>query len=138
MLRKRTSAERRIFFPWERRGGLLRRLGLHRIRPFLFGSIVVCAMVGIGIRERTRAGIRQTRAVLLTIRAAMDTYLADHDGECPPGLDALTDYGSFQQVPRDAWGRPFQLLCPGRREFARYEVFSDGPDGRPGGLDRIE
>ena len=136
--RKRQAADRRIFFPWERRRGLLRGLGLHRLRPFLIALFVVGVVVAIGMRERTRSGIRQTRATLLSVHRAMDTYLADHDGECPPGLDALADYTTFQEAPRDAWGRPLQLLCPGRREHSRYEVFSDGPDGRPGGLDRIE
>jgi general secretion pathway protein G len=38
----------------------------------------------------------------------------------------------------DAWGRPFRLVCPSRREGVAYDLSSDGPDGEPGGLDRIE
>ena len=34
-------------------------------------------------------------------------------------------------------GKPLRLSCPGA-EHARYDLSSDGPDGRPGGLDRIE
>lgn len=136
-MRKRRP-EQRIFFPWERRGGLLRRLGFHRMRPVLLAALVVGVVVLIGMRERRRAGIRQTRATLLAVRRAVDRYLADHGGECPKSLDALSDYGSFRGVPRDAWGRPFKLVCPARRQGARYELFSDGPDGERGGLDRID
>jgi general secretion pathway protein G len=92
----------------------------------------------VGMRERRQAGVRQTQATLLAVRDALDSYLADHAGDCPAELAALADYGSFKTIPRDAWGRPFRLQCPGRSEGARYELSSDGPDGRAGGLDRIE
>ena len=137
-MRRRRNAEERIFFPWEGRGGYLRRLGLHRIRLFL-GALVVIAFVAlIATRERAGSGVRQTRAILLDVRAAMEAYLADHEGECPKSLAALTDYGAFKDAPSDAWGRPLRLLCPGRADRTRYEIWSDGPDGQPGGLDRIE
>jgi hypothetical protein len=29
-------------------------------------------------------------------------------------------------------------VCPSRREGLAYDLSSDGPDGEPGGLDRIE
>jgi len=64
--------------------------------------------------------------------------MADHDGGCPGDLAAAAAYGRFEQSPRDAWGRPLRLTCPGRREGFAYELISDGPDGKPGGLDRIE
>lgn len=137
-MRKRAPVEQRIFFPWERGGGILRRLGLHRMRPFLIAMLVFAFVVLIGLRERRKSGIRQTRATLLDVRDALDAYLSDHEGECPESLDALSAYGRFRSVPRDAWGRPLRLICPGRREGLPYEVFSDGPDQKPGGLDRIE
>lgn len=137
-MRKRRTTEQRIFFRWERRGGLLRRLGLHRARPFFIAMLLVALAVLVGLRERRQAGIRQTRATLLALRTAIDSYLADHGGDCPDDLAALADYGSFKALPLDAWGRPFRLTCPGRREGDRYDLASDGPDGKPGGLDRIE
>jgi hypothetical protein len=135
---KRKALEQRIFFPWERRGSWLRRLGLHRVRPFFVASVVVGVVLLIGLRERERSGIRQTRATIMGVRHAVDTYLADHEGECPKDFDVLSDYGAFSGTPRDAWGRPLRFVCPGRGEDERYELFSDGPDGEPGGLDRIE
>jgi general secretion pathway protein G len=75
---------------------------------------------------------------MLNVRTAVDSYMADHDGGCPPGgFSSLGNYGSFDEPPVDAWGKPLSLTCPGR-EHARYELFSDGPDGKHGGLDRIE
>ena len=65
-------------------------------------------------------------------------YLADHAGGCPVNLAAVLDYGKFEKEPRDAWGHPFRLVCPGSTEGLAYQLMSDGPDGKPGGLDRIE
>lgn len=137
-MRRRRSAEQRIFFPWEARGGAWRRLRLGRVRPLLLVAVLLGLVVMIGVRERRRAGVRQTRATLLDARAAVDGYMADHDGGCPAELDAVVSYGQFERAPRDAWGRPLRLVCPGRREGSSYELMSDGPDGKPGGLDRIE
>lgn len=131
-------ALQRIFFPWERGGGLMRRLRLHRIRPFVFALLMIAGVTFVGLRERKQSGIRHTRATLLDVRFAMDAYMAEHDGECPETLESLTAYGSFKSAPRDAWGRSFRFACPGRRVDSTYDIWSDGPDGEPGGLDRIE
>jgi general secretion pathway protein G len=58
-------SEKRSFFPWERRGGLIRRLGLYRLGPLLAACCLIGLLVLIVLRERRQAGIRRTRAVLL-------------------------------------------------------------------------
>ena len=138
MRARRRSAERRIFFPWEGSRGLLRGLRLGRARPFLWGALVLGFLGLVAARERRAAGARQTRANLSNTRRAVDAFLAEHDGGCPPDLAAVTKYGSFDDLPRDAWGKPLRLVCPARRGDLTFELMSDGPDGRPGGLDRIE
>jgi general secretion pathway protein G len=135
---RRRTTERRIFFPWEGRRGLLRWLKLGQVRPFLWGALVLGLLVLVAVRERRAAGIRQTRSTLDNTRPALDAYLADHDGGCPPSLEAVVEYRNTGQVPRDAWGKPLRLVCPSARDGFAYELMSDGPDGRPGGLDRIE
>lgn len=135
---KRRRSEQRLFFPWERRGGLVRRFGLDRLRPLLLVG-AVCLLIGvIAMRERRDTGVRRTRVVLLDVRQAVDLFMADHDGQCPDSFTALADYGSFQGAPLDAWGRPLTLICPGGSDGSRYRLVSAGPDGQPGGLDRIE
>ena len=135
----RLGPQKRILFPWEGRGGGLRRFfRLGKIKPFLLVGVVLAVLFAIGARERRAAGVRQTRATLLGVRRSVDSYIADHDGGCPTTLAALGDVGRGDGVPRDAWGRPLRLVCPGRFEGAPFELMSDGPDGEPGGLDRIE
>jgi general secretion pathway protein G len=137
-MRRRRSVERRIFFPWEGRGGLRRWLGLGRFRPVALALLAVGLVAIVGVRERRRAGVRQTRATLLGARAAVESYMLDHDGGCPPSLEAVAEHVGAEQIARDAWGRPLRLACPGRREGEPYELTSDGPDRVPGGLDRIQ
>jgi general secretion pathway protein G len=134
----RLGPQKRIVFPWEGRGGGLRRyFRLGRLKPYLLAGAVLGALLAIGASERRAAGIRQTRATLVGARRTVDSYIADHDGGCPPALAAIGEFGR-DGVPHDAWGRPLRLVCPGRFEGAPFELMSDGPDGEPGGLDRIE
>ncbi|HKQ68931.1 MAG TPA: type II secretion system protein GspG [Polyangiaceae bacterium] len=135
MARKAASG---IYLPWERRGGFVRRLGLARARPFAVGLVVLGVVVLFGVRERQRTGERATRAALLVVRRAVDSYRADHDGKCPRQLEEVERAGYLTDLPDDAWGRPLRLACPSRREGVAYDLSSDGPDGEPGGLDRIE
>jgi len=127
-----------IYLPWERRGGITRRLGLARLRPFFLALVMLSILVLLGIRERQRTGERSTRAALLVVRRALDAYRADHDGKCPKQLEELETGRYLTELPDDAWGRPLRLVCPSRREGMAYDLSSDGPDGEPGGLDRIE
>jgi Type II secretion system (T2SS), protein G len=138
MSRERTNSQAHIFFPWERRKGVARMLGTGRVRPFAIVLFSVFFVVLVGSRERRQSGVRQTRATLLSLRRAVDAYIAENEGACPPSLEKVLDYTSAKKVPTDAWGNPFRLVCPAHRPDERYELMSDGPDGKPGGLDRIE
>ncbi len=137
IMRRRRGGEKRIFFPWEGRGGLSRAVRMGRLRPFLLVAGLAGFVIVVGVRERHRAGVRQTRATLLDVRGAVDAYMASSDGGCPPNLERALDVAAYQGAARDAWGRRLRLTCPGRREGEPYELLSDGPDGKPGGLDRI-
>ena len=135
---RRFAGERRIRFPWERSGGLRRLLMLGRVGPVLAVLGVLFTIAVLGVRERHRAGVRQTRATLIRVRRAVDAYRADNAGSCPSALDKLSSYGNFKELPTDAWGHPLRFVCPARREGEAYQLSSDGPDGEPGGLDRVE
>src|SRR3954452_7240812 len=134
----RKTGSQTIYLPWERRAGISRRLGLARIRAFFLGMVVVSLLVLLGMRERQRTGERSTRAALLVVRRALDAFRADHEGKCPKQLEELESGRYLKDLPDDAWGRPLRLACPSRREGVAHDLSSDGPDGEPGGLDRIE
>ncbi len=134
----RTRSRSSIFFPWEGRRGFYGVFRAGRVRPVLLLLGIVGFLILIAAREREESGIRETRATLLGVRRVLDAYMAENDGNCPKSLEEALDFGTYERPPRDAWGHPLRLVCPGRRPGERYELLSDGPDGKPGGLDRIE
>ncbi|MFT3775367.1 MAG: type II secretion system protein GspG [Minicystis sp.] len=135
---RRRQREQTIWFPWERSGGLLRWSGLARARPFAAAIAMMLLLLLLSARERRKTGIRQTRATLGVVHAALDTYRADHERRCPASLQQLKREGYLAIEPLDAWGHPLRLTCPGRRAPDGYDLMSDGPDGEMGGLDRVE
>lgn len=131
-------SESRVFFPWERRRGVFGILGRARVR--LVAAIVLGLLLVIWVRAREEkaAGIRATRASIDGAFRAVSAYRADHQGACPKDMKDLVEGNYARDVPIDAWGRPLRLTCPGRRDPKGFEISSDGPDGIPGGLDRVE
>ncbi len=132
------KASQKVFFPWERRRGLLGAIGRTRVR-FVLGAIaVVVAIVLVRRREEHAAAVRATRATIDTAFHALIQYRADHAGGCPRDWSEMVAASYLHDVPLDAWGRPLRLTCPGRRDKAGFDLESDGPDGLPGGLDRVQ
>jgi general secretion pathway protein G len=135
---RRRQREQTILFPWERGGGLLRRSGIARARPFVAALGMALLLLLLGARERRQAGVRATRVTLDLVHASLDAYRADHERRCPADLADLRRDGYLAVAPVDAWGRPLRLVCPGRKDPEGYDLLSDGPDGDIGGLDRVE
>lgn len=128
----------RVFFPWERKRGLFGVLSRARTRLILGVLVVVLLVVIVRQREEGAAATRATRAALTTASRALSSYRAEHGGACPRELAELVAGGYAYDVPVDAWGRPVRFACPGRKDTKGFDVWSDGPDGLPGGLDRVE
>jgi len=134
-LRPRAS---KVFFPWERRRGVFGILGRARVRLVVAGVVALLIIVFIRSREERAAGVRATRATITTAHDAISAFRADHAGACPKELGELVTGGYAAEVPLDAWGRPLRMTCPGRRDPRGFDLASDGPDGEPYGLDRVE
>lgn len=131
-------ARKGVFFPWEKRTGLLGVLGRTRFRWVLLAVLVFTFLLVVRHREERAAATRSTRATITTAGRAMSVYRAAHGGACPKELGALVADGILHDVPVDAWGHPLRITCPGRLDPKGFDISSDGPDGLPGGLDRVE
>ena len=130
--------EPKVFFPWEQRRGVRALVGRARARQVVFAVAFVAAFVLLRRREEYAGNVRATRATITSTVGAVAAWRADHERGCPGALADLVAGGYLHQVPRDAWGRPLRVTCPGRRDLRGFDVSSDGPDGQPGGLDRVE
>jgi general secretion pathway protein G len=133
-----SRSDSRVFFPWERKRGVLGALGRARAKMVLTAISVVVVIVFVHRREEHAAGVRDTRAKITIAGRAIASYRADHAGKCPESFTELTNGGYAQDPPIDAWGHQLRFVCPGRRDPQGFDVSSDGPDGLPGGLDRVE
>ena len=133
----RRRREPKVFFPWERKRGLLGALGRARMRQLLCVVAVIVAILMLRRSEERAAAVRATRATITTAERAIASFRADHGGSCPKALSELVTPGYSREVPLDAWGRPLRLLCPGRKDPRGFDVSSDGPDGL-GGLERVQ
>jgi general secretion pathway protein G len=130
--------ERRVFFPWEKRQGLGALLSRGRVRLALPALALVALFLILRARERHTGEVRATRVMITTTMKAISAWRSDHEHGCPATLADLVAGGYLHHVPRDAWGHPLRVACPGRKDPKGFEVSSDGPDGEPGGLDRVE
>jgi general secretion pathway protein G len=130
--------EPKVFFPWERRRGLgflLRRGGARRSLTLAVALGAFALLRGVEVRA---SEVRATRAAIGSMTDAIAAFRADHDRACPSSPGELVAAGYLRELPRDAWGRPLRVACPGRRDPRGFDVVSDGPDDQPGGLDRVE
>ena len=88
----------------------------------------------------------ESQAEELELDQAMEMYRLDNftypSGD---GLNALVSPsanaqagryrpgGYIKNLPKDPWGRPYQLAVPGKR--GPFDIYSLGADGAPGGTD---
>ena len=134
----RRRPESRVFFPWERKRGTFGIVGRTRVRIVLGVVFALTFVILLRRREERLASIRATRATITVAGRAIASFRADHNGACPRALDELVTGGYMGDPPIDAWGRSLSLTCPGHRDPRGFDLSSDGPDGIPGGLDRVE
>lgn len=128
----------RIFFPWESQGGVRRFFRLARLGPGIFALFVLGFVWVATGREQSASGERQTALALGEVKRATVRYVLEHEGRCPESLDLLGPYLHGATAPPDGWGRPIRIVCRPTVSDQDYIIMSDGPDGLPGGLDRIE
>jgi general secretion pathway protein G len=130
--------EPRVFFPWERRRGVRSLFMRARGRQALLVVGGLTAFALLSRVERGASDVRATRAEITSTIKAVSAWRADHDRACPASLADLVSGGYLSDLPRDAWGRLLRVSCPGRKDPRGFDVSSDGADGEPRGLDRVE
>jgi len=90
--------------------------------------------------EKARADIAQLETALESYRLTMLRYPTTDAGlealvEAPADADQARRYpdgGFINRLPEDPWGNAYQYLYPGENG-ARFDVWSLGADGEPGG-----
>lgn len=96
------------------------------------------------------ARIAAARADIANFGVALDAFEIDM-GRYPtteeglavlvrPPMEASKWRGPYLQrdIPNDPWGNPYIYEYPGRHNPYSYDLYSNGPDGQPGGGDDID
>ena len=129
---------RKLSYAWERdhlwRDPTVRRW----VYIALSLALLLVLVFVVDAREERAADKRVTRAAIGVVFDATLAYRADHDRVCPADSRALYAAGYTKTLQTDAWGKPLRIICPGRKDPRGFDVVSDGPDGEPLGLDRVE
>ena len=110
----------------------------------IVGLLATVVMINV-MPSQDKAMVTKARADIATLEQAMEMYRLDNftypaggDGlnalvRSPAGAsaDRYRPGGYVKNLPKDPWGRPYQLAVPGRS--GPFDVYSLGADGAPGG-----
>lgn len=119
--------------PWERRGGRWRGIVKDTRWQALVGiALLVVLTIGFTRYARYRVRVRDTQVAIAQVKQAIDRFRADV-GRCPRSdtellHPPLSQKHYLDSIPRDGWGRPLAIDCPGYFE-EEAEVISAGPSG---------
>lgn len=85
--------------------------------------------------EKARTDVHLIEQAIIMYRSDTFKYPTLEDGlavlTSAPGGNSLRTEGYIKALPKDPWGNDYQYLIPG--EHGKFDVFSYGADGRPGG-----
>lgn len=110
----------------------------------ILAALVVPKMMGRSEQARQAAA----RSDLSSIKTALDAFEVDN-GYYPKGKNGLGDliqmprdarawHGPYlDAVPQDPWGNPYIYEFPGKHNPSSYDLYSAGPDAKPGNDDDI-
>lgn len=107
------------------------------------GIVYLTGVLGVGKETRVKADIN-------TISAALRTYETQNLAlpTTQQGLRALVEKPKTRPAPKswrpflkktllDPWGNEYQYATPGKKDTGGFDLFSMGPDGKPGTEDDI-
>jgi general secretion pathway protein G len=111
----------------------------------ILAAIVVPKFSGRTEQARTTAAASQ----IATFGTALDAFEVDM-GYYPKGRNGLTELVSAPRdtskwkgpymkndIPKDPWDQEYVYECPGKNNPSSYDLYSLGPDGRPGSEDDV-
>lgn len=111
----------------------------------IIGLLATVVMINV-MPSQDKAMATKAKADIATLEQAMEMYRLDNlsypgggDGlnalvSPPAGVAGSGRYrpgGYIKALPKDPWGRPYQLAVPGRA--GPFDIYSLGADGAPGG-----
>lgn len=95
------------------------------------------AVVAFGQFEKARK--KETITMIHKVKDAVLQWRMDSTGEqCPGSLNDLVTAKILNKEPKDGWGKPFVMKCPGEHDTDGIDLLSFGKDGKEGTADDIK
>src|SRR5262245_9277998 len=107
------------------------------------GGIVLCGLVVFAAYALSRPmhdewyAHDRAKEHIYVLSDVLEQYHAQH-GHYPStdqGLEPLVADGYLRKIPTDPWGNAYHYVCPGLHNRGGYDLWSNGADGREGGID---
>lgn len=117
---------------------------------FIMGLLATLVIVNVApVGEQSRVG--KAHSDIAAFESALEMYSLDMYAyptadaglaalkTAPAGANAATyrPGGYVKRMRNDPWGNPYHYGVPGQRSGGAYDVYSAGPDGKPGTDDDI-
>jgi general secretion pathway protein G len=111
----------------------------------IFLGIAVFFAIKSGVHQETATHNKNRYDIVGGIKNALDEFKVDN-GFYPKNLQDFLQQPSgttnwhgpyLEKIPVDPWGNPYFYECPGKHNTIGYDLFSAGPDGKPGTDDDI-
>lgn len=120
---------------------LLELLVVLAILGLLIGLVAPAVMRQLGSAKDkiTHQSIERLASVLDMYKLDVGSYPTTEQGlrsliSPPAGITRWSGpYLKGENVPEDAWGKPFLYRSPSQRPAHDYDLYSLGPNGQPGG-----
>ena len=117
---------------------------------FIMGLLATLVIINVApVGDQSRVG--KAHSDIAAFESALEMYSLDmyaYPGgdaglaalkAAPAGVDAASyrPGGYIKRMRDDPWGNPYHYDVPGQRSGGAYDVYSAGPDGKPGNDDDI-
>jgi general secretion pathway protein G len=93
---------------------------------------ILATVVAVSVSGKDVAAKRSlTVTSIARLKGEVDLFKV-HENRYPARLEELVEKKQLDEVPKDAWNRPFVYRTPGERG-APFDIVSTAADGQPGG-----
>ena len=117
--------------------------GGYTLTEIMIALAIVSLMLGgaavAAFGQLVKARKKETINMMRKVKDGVLQWRMDATGEqCPGSLADLVTTKVLTKEPKDGWGRPFVMKCPGEHDTDGIDLYSFGKDGKDGTPDDLK
>ncbi|HMU39581.1 MAG TPA: type II secretion system protein GspG [Pseudomonadota bacterium] len=125
------------------RQGMVPAEGGYTLTEIMIALAIVSMVLGgatyYAFGQLEKAKKKETINMMHKVKDAVLQWRIDQTGEqCPSSLADLVTSKILTKEPKDGWGRPFVMRCPGEHDTDGIDLLSFGKDGKEGTTDDLK